>query len=282
MEKVSYREELKRAFGSRYDDITKSYDILGNIAIVEGTRTDARKKARIIMGINRNVRTVVRKMGAVSGKYRTRGYEYVAGEKSFVATYRENNCVFRFDIRKTFFSSRLSFERDRITRLSRDGERVIVMFAGMGPFAIELARKNRGSKIVAMELNRDSYRYMLDNIALNKVQNVVPELGDVKELVEKHRRFADRIIMPLPMESHKYLGAVNSAAAKGCVVHYYAFGDIDSPYKKPEEALKSFFAKKRRRFKVVGRRVVRPYSAMESEVVIDFELDGKRPRNVSK
>lgn len=272
LERASYRDELRRAFGSRYEEITKSYDVLGNIAIVEGTRADARKKARIIMGINRNVRTVVRKMGAVSGKYRTRKYEYVAGERGFEATYRENNCLFRFDIRKTFFSPRLAFERDRITRMSRDGENVIVMFAGMGPFAIELARKNKSSKIVAMELNRDSYKYMLGNIALNKAHNVMPELGDVKKLAKKHKGFADRIIMPLPMESRKYLDAVAFAAAKGCVVHYYAFGDIGNPYKRPEEMLKRFFAGKRRRPRIIGRRIVRPYSAMESEVVLDFVI----------
>ncbi|MDE1822950.1 MAG: tRNA (guanine-N1)-methyltransferase [Candidatus Micrarchaeota archaeon] len=274
MDRVSYRDELRKEFGRDYDSITKSYDVLGNIAITEGDRKTALKKAKAIFRVNKNVKTVVRKIGAVSGRYRTRKYEHVAGERNFIATYRENNCVFRFDIRKTFFSPRLAFERDRIARLSKDRENVIVMFAGVGPFAIEIAKRSRNSRIIAMELNRNSYRYMANNIALNRTTNVVQELGDVKRLVKRHPGFADRIIMPLPMESHKFLRSVDYAAAAGCVVHYYAFGDIDDPYKRAIDALKRFFNRKRK-LRITGKRIVRPYSPMESEVVIDFVLGRK-------
>lgn len=266
-----YRKELLRELGSKvYGEATKGYDILGNIAVIDAKGATAKKIAKVVMGINRNVKTVVRKEGAVRGRYRTRDYVHVMGKRNFIATYRENGAVFTFDIRKTFFSTRLAYERKRIVDLSRNGENVIVMFAGAGPFAVEIARKNRDSEVIAIELNKQAYKYMLDNISKNKTGNVAAVNGDVKKAVKEYRGFADRIIMPLPMESHRYLQAANYAARRGCVIHYYAFGDIKKPYKKNIDLLKEVFAK--REVKIMGKRIVRPYSSRESEIVIDARL----------
>ena len=62
------------------------------------------------MRFDDRIETVLLKAGPVEGRYRTRKLSYLTGAKKYMVEYRENGCLFRFDPRKTFFSSRLSFE----------------------------------------------------------------------------------------------------------------------------------------------------------------------------
>lgn len=253
------------------------YDRVGDIAVVSAKdRKTALKLAKVIMASNSSIKTVLSKGGPVSGVYRTRKYVYVAGKKNFVGTYRENGCVFNVDLRKSFFSPRLAFERDRISRLVKKGENVMVMFAGVGPFAIEIAKRRKDANVVAIELNRDAYRNMLENIRLNKAVNVEARLGDVHKIAKEYRGFADRIIMPLPMDSSRFLDSVAIAARHGCVVHYYAFGDKDDAFRAGASMLKEFFSKKGMDGRLLFKRVVRPYSANEVEIVLDFQLKRRK------
>jgi tRNA (guanine37-N1)-methyltransferase len=270
-EKTEYRQALLDEIGQKnYEAIAKGYDVFGNIAVISADKKVAKKVAKIVMDINKNVKTVLNKSGAVKGKFRIRAYTYVAGKKNYIVTYRENDCTFTFDIRDTFFSTRLAFERNRIVNLVKKRENVMVMFAGIGPFAIEIAKKVPSSRVVAIELNPKAYRYLLENIKLNKVTNVVAERGDVNKIAKKYPEFADRIIMPLPNDSYRFLNAVLLSAAKNAIVHYYAFGDIVDPSRENIKKVSEFFAKNKRKVAIANKRVVRPYSAMESEVVIDF------------
>lgn len=214
----------------------------------------------------------MRKRGAVEGEYRIRKFAYVLGKKNYLAKYRENGAVFEFDVRKTFFSSRLAYERQRIVQQVGDKENVVVMFAGVGPFAIEIAKHHKNCKVVAIELNKNAYVYMLKNIKINKTVNVLPELGDVKKVAKKYAGFADRIIMPLPKDAYRFLPEVLRVAGKRCVVHYYAFGRSENAFAEHTIKLRSFFVGKKRGFRVLGKRVVRPYSAKEIEIVLDFVI----------
>lgn len=269
----SYRETLRGLLGEkRYAEATKSYDILGNIAIIDAKGATAKKIAKAVMATNKNVETVLRKGGAISGRYRTRKYHYVAGKRNFIARYRENNSVFEFDVRKAYFSARLAYERRRIINQVRNGERVMVMFAGVGPFAIEIAKAKKKTKVVAIELNKYAYRYMLDNIRINKTPNVTPILGDVKKVAEKYYNFADRIIMPLPKDSYSFLGSALEVAKRGCVIHYYAFGESKKAFEQHSKKLIEFFQRHKRGARIVGKRVVRPYSATEVEIVLDAKI----------
>ncbi len=269
-----YRELLLGELGQeRYEGITKSYDQLGNIVIIDVEKRFAGKVARIILETHKNAETVLRKEGAVSGRYRTRKYSFVMGKRGYVARYKENGASFVFDVRKTFFSSRLAYERKRITDLSKDGELVVVMFAGIGPFAIEIAKKNRASRVVAIELNKAAYGYMLENIKLNKTSNVIPVLGNAMAPPREYLGMAERIIMPLPMDSSRFLAAALSLAAPRCAIHYYAFVDDGG---EGEVGRISLLCQKRGlAFRLLGRRAVRPYSSKISEIVIDFEISAK-------
>ena len=264
------RERKERVIPKDGERFSKSYDILGNIAVIDATGSSARALASRIMAENKGVGTVLRKGGPISGKYRTRKHIYVMGRRNYISTYKENGSLFQFDVRKAFFSSRLAFERKRITSISKDGEKVIVMFAGVGPFAIELAKSHRSSHIIAIELNKSACEYMEENIRLNKVGNVIVECGDVRKKAKKYAGFADRVIMPLPMSSMEFLNELNTVAAKACIVHLYSFSGNEEPFRDLKEKVHAFFFSKGRSVKFIGERIVRPYSAREAEVAIDF------------
>lgn len=246
-----------------------AYDVLGNIAVINETK-NAREIAEAIMKANKRVKTVVMKKGAVSGEYRTRAYRHILGDKNFIARYRENGCTFVFDIRKVFFSPRLAYERKRIVEQVKPNENVLVMFAGVGPFAIEIA-KHKPANVAAIELNDYAYKSMLENIRLNNV-NVRAVKGDVKEKAKEFKNWADRIVMPLPKDSYSFLDSSFIASKQKGIIHYYAFGPIDKAIDEHKAKIAKFFARKGAKVNFLFARVVRPYSPSEVEVVIDFAL----------
>ncbi len=67
---------------------------------------------------------------------------------------------------KAFFNPRMKGERYRLAKLVQDGERILIPFAGVLPYALVIARYKK-VEITAVELNRDAYELGLENIELN-------------------------------------------------------------------------------------------------------------------
>lgn len=256
------------------------YDILGGTAVLNAPSEMDEKRigeiANALRKANPGIRTVLAREGSVKGEYRTRCYRHISGRRSFQVLYRENGCAFSFDIRKAFFSSRLSFERNRIAKLAKDGESVMVMFAGIGPFAIEIAKRNPHSNVVAIELNPYAYRQMVKNIGINKTQNVKPVLGDVRNLYRDYEGFADRIVMPLPKISVSFLDQAMQVSRNGGTVHIYSFLDRQDGIERLIETIREHAKANSYSIKVLFSREVRPYSAMEAEFVVDYRVSKKR------
>ena len=270
-----YEERIANAIGKKeFAKLSRGYDLLGDIAIIEfkGSRNNGREIANMLMEFNPNIKTVLKKVGAVSGKYRIRKVRYVAGRKNFIATYRENGCTFNFDMRKVYFSNRLSFERSRLLGLVKDSESVMVMFAGAGPFAIEIAKHVPTANVVAIELNRNGYNHILENIKINKTSNVRAMLGDVGKKAKEYMNSIDRIIMPLPRSSLDFLDATYDVAKKKAIVHLYAFSDSKEPFLPVLKRVKEHAKKRGYKIKLMSKRIVRSYSTSESEIVLDYMI----------
>ncbi len=260
--------KFKRQDTPRNEGKLQGYDLYGSIAVIECEPGEASALSHKLMNANKNIKTVLRKGGAVSGKYRTRKFFYVTGTKNYIAEYRENNCIFRFDIRKVFFSTRLSFERKRICNLVKNGEKVIVLFAGVGPYAIEIAKTHKKSKLIAIELNSAACSYMHENIKLNKTDNVIVEHGDALDFAKKYAVFADRIILPLPKRALEFIPAALKMGKNRCTVHYYTFCKSDGVQEEINR-ISEAFARNNKKMKLISYRVVRSYSAYEVEIVLD-------------
>ncbi|MFN3528030.1 MAG: class I SAM-dependent methyltransferase [Candidatus Altarchaeaceae archaeon] len=208
--------------------LPRSFDIIGDIAIIE-IPPELEKKEKVIAEALlkfKNIKVVAKKAGIFEGEFRTRNVEIIGGENRTETIHKELSCKYILDIEKVYFSERLENERLRILNLVKDNEKILVMFAGVGPYAILLSKK-KNVEVYAIELNPVAYEYMIKNVKLNKV-NVNCILGDVRietpKLVEKVGKF-DRIIMPLPKDAGNFLDVALKAIKKGGIIHYYGFSD---------------------------------------------------------
>ncbi len=260
---------------------TPGYDILGNIAVVdlEGVATASGKRiAGKILSGHKSVSTVLAKAGPVSGRYRVRRLRYIAGARRYTADYRENGCRFVFDVRKSFFSNRLAFERGRISSISmRKGkENVMVMFAGVGPFAIEIAKLNPNANVVAIELNNDAYAAMCGNIMINRVKNLTAVLGDVREVARRYPKFADRVVMPLPKDSLEFLDEAVNCCKRSATIHLYMLADRIDAKKKAAAAVREHANSHGYSARLNSFRIVRNYSPGKVEVALDIAVSHRR------
>jgi len=210
-----------------------AFDILGDIAIVEDC-----VGAKDILAKHNNINVVLMKKSEVEGTYRIRDYEILKtreGERDFSdvpallrpkkltkTVHKENGCRLLVDPTEAYFSTRLSTERDRISKLVKDGESVLVMFAGVGPYPINIAKNTKAGTILGVELNPNAVLLFEDNIELNKLRGQVKAYeGDVRDIVPKLEGTFDRIIMPLPKDAETFLYLAKKKIRSGGTIHLY-------------------------------------------------------------
>ena len=172
----------------------------------------------------KNVKSVWLAYTPVSDVSKTRKYLFLAGRNVSETVYREHGCSFRLDIRKVYFSPRLNYEHGWFARFVKPGERILNMFAGVGFFSIIPACR-KDVKSYAIDINPHAYKYLLDNIRLNKVEGKVYAFhGDAaiitSVLVSEKKRF-QHVIMPYPEKAISYLPVAVEALDKCGYLHIY-------------------------------------------------------------
>lgn len=204
------------------------YDIVGNIAIIKFPREEKQKSkvafAKKFLLDHKHISTVLEKSNKFSGRLRTQSTKFLAGVNTKEALYRENDCIFRLNIDTCYFSPRLSSERKDIASKVKRGESILVMFGGVAPFAIVIAKHSSAKKIVSVELGRDCSKYALENVRRNKLQEKVQIVqGDVRKKVPSLKAKFDRIVMSRPNLKGSFLDVAFKAAKSGTLIHYYGF-----------------------------------------------------------
>ena len=183
--------------------------------------SEKRRVARALLEEMKNARVVMEQEGGIEGEFRLRRLAHLAGEKRTTTVHRENGCSFRVDVEKAYFSPRLSTERLRIAKLVGPRERVLNMFAGVGPFSILIA-KVAGARVTSCEVNEAAAELHEANDRLNKVEGLVTVVrGDAAGLPGTLRGKFDRILMPHPSEADRYLPAAIRMAKGSGTIHYY-------------------------------------------------------------
>ncbi len=210
--------------------IPSSFNILGNIAVVgfsdKFPKKDKKAFAQKILKERQNIKTVLEKCTKVSGRLRKIKTKFLAGEKNKEVLYKENNCTFRFNIDTTYFSPRLSNERKEIASLIKKNDKVLVMFAGVGPYSCVIA-KNSGAGVYSNEINREANKYAEMNIELNKLKNKITLIpGDIKRIAKILHGAKEKfsvIVMPRPRLKESFLEQAFMFSKKGTRIFYYDF-----------------------------------------------------------
>jgi len=139
------------------------------------------------------VQTVIRDLSGSRGVLREPTTELLLGERT-ETVHKENYVRYCFDAASIMFSSGNMAERIRMGKAVRPGETVVDMFAGIGYFSLQMAVHGRPKAVFACELNPVSFRYLVQNISLNKVGRIViPLEGDCREVAPEG--VADRVVM---------------------------------------------------------------------------------------
>jgi len=254
----------------------KSYDNFGNIIVVKFPKNfalkDKKKFAEKLLKEQKGVKTVLEKKERIKGRLRKLSTNYIAGENTKEVLYRENGCVFRFNIDKTYFSPRLSNERKEIASKIKKGELVLVMFAGVAPYSIVIAKLSKAKKVFSNEINREANKYAELNIKLNKVKDKIKLVnGDIKRIADKLKEKFDVIVMPRPQLKETFLKQAFMLSKKGARIYYYDFckdDEIDSVVEKIKKEAKKY----KKKIKILNIKRAGELAPYKIRLRVDFKI----------
>ncbi|GFO96546.1 trNA (guanine (37)-N1)-methyltransferase trm5b [groundwater metagenome] len=125
--------------------LPKGFEVIGDIAILNLPPSLYDEKfliAQALVSHRKDVRVVLLKKNKLAGEKRTAEFEILFGDRT-TTIHKENDCLFNVDIARTYFTGKLYFERSRIAGDVKDGEDILVLFWGVGPFLIPITKKKK-------------------------------------------------------------------------------------------------------------------------------------------
>ena len=213
--------------------LPRAYDLIGDIAVLEiPEELNGHKDAigRAFLSLHKNFRTVLGKRGAISGQTRTRDYDVLAGEQRTDTIHIEYGCRIAVDLSLAYFSPRLLEEHHRVTGQVSEGETIIDMFTGVGPFALHIARAHE-TRVIAIDINPHAIELLKHSMTMNRLAGTIePVVSDAESYVRSQfDRDVDRIIMNHPSGASEFMESACHAIRPGGIIHYYDFIGGDSP-----------------------------------------------------
>ncbi len=252
-----------------------SYEVIGDIALLEDPDLDKEKASKIadaLLQTQPNIKTVLKPLTPVIGEFRTREFEVIAGEPRTETVHREYGCLYKVDLARAYFTPRLSTERSRILSWINDGDTVVDMFAGVGPYSILLAKSKKPSKVIAIDKNPDAVHYLKENITLNSVKNIEAIEGDAREEAKKFAGTADHVIMNLPHNAYEFLDSAVLLTKPGGIIHYYGITPEDDLFESAVKLITEAAERAGRQVEVLEKRIVRSYAPYQYNICIEVRI----------
>ncbi|MCL6500923.1 MAG: RsmD family RNA methyltransferase [Candidatus Pacearchaeota archaeon] len=194
------------------------YQQIGDILIFNKI---SKKKAIEFLVNHKNIKTICIRKGPIKGQFRKPQIKVLAScakKDKTITLHKEQGIIYKLDVSKIMFAKGNINERHRLAKIAKKNEIVVDMFAGIGYFTLPLAKKVK--KVYAIELNPVSFKYLQENIKLNKLKNIVAFKGDCAKIVPRLKIKADRIVMGFLPSPFPYLKAAFKIAKKGTIIHY--------------------------------------------------------------
>lgn len=224
---------LKDALRGKLTDdelpLLRGFDVIGDMAVMEIPRELEKKQkliANTLLELLPYIKVVAKKKGGHTGTYRKQPLQLLAGEKRKTTVHREHGLDFALNAETCYFSPRLANERLRVAKLVKPGENVLVLFSGVAPFVLVIAKHSLAAKVYGIEANPAAHKYAVENVARNRLgHKAIVIKGDARKIIPKIQ--FDRILMPWPQRGDEFLDAVLKRAAKGTLIHFYDFQPAD-------------------------------------------------------
>jgi len=242
-----------------------SWAVVGDVVLARLRCPRRAEVSRALLDLHREAHTVLDRRG-IAGPHREPDVEVVAGRGQTETVHTEHGTEYALDLAKTMFSPGNEAERVRMGAAVERGERVLDMFAGIGYFALPMARA--GARVTAIERNPDAVDYLLENRRRNGVRERLSVVrADCRDAVGAGvGRDADRVVMG-HFDAAGYLDPARSALVDGGVVHLHAVVH-DTERGRPARRVR----------KVADRRVdattrtVKTFSEGMEHVVVDAQV----------
>ena len=139
--------------------VPKRFDYIGNVVIISIPPELAAYKKAIaskLFSMRGNTRAVLNKVSKLEGEHRAADFELLLGETT-ETIHTKNGYTYKLDVKKVFFNPRLYSERKRIASKIKSGERILIPFAGVGPFVLPATGKE--ARVYAIEINPEACAY---------------------------------------------------------------------------------------------------------------------------
>jgi tRNA wybutosine-synthesizing protein 2 len=246
--------------------IPRRYKLIGDLILIKIPEEVGEYKGLIgktLLEIHPRCRAVWRDRGK-EGMLRRPNVELIAGSGS-ETVHRENGCYFKLDVSKVMFSSGNLAERMRMSRIVKKGEVIVDMFAGIGYFSIPIAVHSKPRRIFSIEINPDSYTYLLENIKLNQADRIEPIFGN--SMYATPEGIADRVIMG-HIFCHEFLPIAIKALKNRGIVHYHE-STPEAVLDRPIDRVRRAAEKEGKNIEILEFRKVKHYSPGVLHVVVD-------------
>ncbi|WP_254823908.1 class I SAM-dependent methyltransferase [Haloglomus halophilum] len=206
--------------------------------------------------------------GGIAGRTRDPDVTVVAGVGDTETVHTEYGTRYALDLATTMFSPGNKAERARMGDVTGPEERVFDMFAGVGYFALPMARA--GAAVTAAELDPTTYQYLVENAVLNDVTDrfraVRADCADVE--LEP----VDRVVMG-HYDAYERLPAGVAALREGGTIHLHeATPEAELP-DRPVGRLETAVADAGRSCEVLAVREVKSYAEGVQHVVVDARIE---------
>ncbi len=247
------------------DAVPRSWGVIGSIIV--GKFADCPRPHIVgeeLLALHGNAHTVLSIEG-IGGAHRIPDVSVVAGEGKTNTVHVEHGTEYAMDLSEVMFSPGNQAERVRMGELVGSGETVFDMFAGIGYFALPVARA--GASVTATERNPTAFTYLQENVERNDVSDLVtPVLGDCRDADVT----ADHIIMG-HYDALAYLESAITAVRPGGILHVHDVAPANDPFADIEQALDELLAGGVSRT-TLHRQVVKSHSPGLEHVVIDVQI----------
>ena len=257
---------------SEIENLRTSFDTIGDIVILEIPDDLIDKKQMIgdaALEFTKR-KSVYMKKSAVKGTTRVRELEFLSGNDDSITIHKEHGARLKLDVREVYFSPRLATERKRVMESVKNGEKILDMFCGIGPFPIVIA-KNKNVDITAVDINDKAIKYLNENIKLNKLKcNIKTYCGDVRDVANSFNTKFDRIIMNLPGLAYTFLDVSVDLIKNGGIINYYEFSDS---YEQGIERLNKAANNVGKKVEIINTRKVKSTSPGEWHIAIDGKIE---------
>lgn len=246
----------------------RAFDSIGDVVVVKVPDDLWPRRADIGQAILEfhAARAVFADHGVV-GPFRVRRLERIAGLGGSLTQVRENGVVLWVDPAAAYYSPRLASERARVAAQVQAGEHVIDLFAGVAPFAVQIAR--RGAMVNAVDINPEAVKLAQRNAAENGVaERVRLHSGDARAVAADLLR-ADRVIMNLPHGARSFLDVAARLLKPAATLHYHEILEPEQVSAR-SRAIEEELANLGWKCRVTTTRTVRNYSPREAHIAFDI------------